>query len=70
MSQGFSFFENHDKVCEALNCFDKATNKVAIEVGSRGSIVLFLCDSCKPKVVVTKPDINHSKLETQNHDKL
>lgn len=63
MIQGISSFENHDKMCEALHCFDKATNKVAIEVGSRGSIVLFLCDSCKPKIVVNKYDFNHSKLE-------
>jgi len=61
---------NNGTICEALGCYAKATNKVAVKVGHTGTILLFLCDSCKLKICAHHIDINHSKLEIQGHDKL
>ncbi len=40
---------NNSVICEAVGCYAKATTKVAARLGSEGTIVLFLCDTCKPK---------------------
>ena len=37
-------------ICEAMGCYSKATNKIAVEVAPKGkTIFLFLCKNCKPK---------------------
>ncbi len=36
-------------MCEATGCFEKATDKIAIKVGSLGVITLLLCSNCIPK---------------------
>jgi hypothetical protein len=36
-------------ICEATDCFEKATNKVVIKVGSLGVITLLLCSNCVPE---------------------
>jgi hypothetical protein len=40
---------NKDIVCEAAGCYSTATNKIAVKVGSKKTIFLFLCNICKPK---------------------
>ena len=60
---------NNNTVCEALGCYSKATNKIPVEVGSKGTIILFLCDNCKPKFYsASHQDINESKLEVTSND--
>jgi hypothetical protein len=36
-------------IYEAAGCFEKATDKIAIKVGSLGVITLLLCSNCVPK---------------------
>jgi hypothetical protein len=38
-----------ESVCEAFACAAKSTKKIAIPVGDKGSIFLFVCDSCLSK---------------------
>ena len=60
---------NNNTVCEALGCYSKATNKIAVKVGSKGTIFLFLCDNCKTKFYSTShQDVNESKLEITSND--
>ncbi|HEY7572053.1 MAG TPA: hypothetical protein VH796_11860 [Nitrososphaeraceae archaeon] len=37
------------QVCEATDCFKKATERIAIKVGNMGAITLFVCDGCIAK---------------------
>jgi hypothetical protein len=55
---------NNNIICEALGCYSKANNKIAVEVGSKGTIFLCLCDNCKPKFYsASHQDIKESKME-------
>ncbi|HEY7571453.1 MAG TPA: hypothetical protein VH796_08790 [Nitrososphaeraceae archaeon] len=36
-------------VCEATGCFEKATDKIVVKVGSLGAISLLLCRNCVAK---------------------
>ncbi|MDQ6862797.1 MAG: hypothetical protein M3044_03120 [Thermoproteota archaeon] len=36
-------------ICEAVGCDAIATTKVAARLGHEESIILFLCENCKPK---------------------
>jgi hypothetical protein len=36
-------------VCEALGCNSSYTERVAVRVGAKGTIFLFLCKNCKGK---------------------
>ena len=46
MSQEIIDPEVNNDTCEAVGCFAKATNKIAVKVGSLGSINLYLCKGC------------------------
>ena len=41
---------NNSIVCEAIGCYSKATNKITLSVGYKGTISLFLCTNCKSKL--------------------
>lgn len=41
---------NND-MCEAANCFEKATNKIDLKVGNKGVITLDLCNGCIARFV-------------------
>jgi hypothetical protein len=36
-------------ICEALDCSNKATDEISLNVGKFGRISLFLCKECLPK---------------------
>ncbi|MGA9170933.1 MAG: hypothetical protein WCF03_01870 [Nitrososphaeraceae archaeon] len=42
-------YDDDSAICEALGCYSKATGKITLKVGSKGTITLFLCESCKPR---------------------
>ena len=54
-------------ICEAIGCYSEDTNKIAVKVGSKGSIILFLCDKCKLKFCEDLADHNQSNLEMTSH---
>jgi hypothetical protein len=41
---------NNNIICEAIGCCAKATNRVAVKVGHEGTVALYLCDDCRPKL--------------------
>lgn len=52
-------------ICEAVGCFAKAKFKVPINVGTKGTISLFLCENCRPRF--STDDANYiKKSETAN----
>jgi len=64
MSNNATSSEFNDFTCEGFGCYAKATTKVAARVGSKGTMFLFLCDSCKPKFSSSLDESNKgSKLE-------
>jgi hypothetical protein len=54
-------------ICEALGCNAKATAKLAVPVGTKGTIFLFLCDNCKLKFYSPCQDDNKSNLEVTSN---
>jgi hypothetical protein len=59
---------NNDIICEAIACYSKATNKIAIKVGSDDrTMSLFLCNNCKPKFYSPYHDDKQSKLEVASN---
>jgi hypothetical protein len=46
-------------ICEAVGCFAKAKFKVPINVGTKGTISLYLCEDCKPRFC--SDENNHGK---------
>jgi hypothetical protein len=40
---------NNSDVCEAVNCFDKATIHLEVRIGHKGTISLSLCNDCVGK---------------------
>lgn len=44
----FKSNEISTQVCNAFGCFNTATVKVVLPVGSK-SITIFVCENCKPK---------------------
>ncbi|HEY7570075.1 MAG TPA: hypothetical protein VH796_01780 [Nitrososphaeraceae archaeon] len=38
--------EAHDATCEAVGCFEKATDEIAVNVGNLGEIQVLLCSNC------------------------
>jgi hypothetical protein len=47
-------------ICEAIGCFAKAKFKVLINVETKGTISLFLCENCRPKFATD--DANYTKI--------
>jgi hypothetical protein len=47
-------------ICEAVGCFAKAKFKVPINVGTKGTISLFLCEKCRPRF--STDDANYIKI--------
>lgn len=45
---------NNDSVCEALGCSYKATDKITVKIGTKGTISLFLCRNCILRFPVEK----------------
>lgn len=41
--------EVYNSICEAVGCFARATNNIAVKVGTLGVISLFLCNDCISK---------------------
>jgi hypothetical protein len=37
---------DNDMMCEAVNCFEKATNTIEVEAGNHRTISLSLCNDC------------------------
>jgi hypothetical protein len=46
MSQEIIDSEVNNDTCEGVGCSAKATNEIAVKVGSLGSISLYLCEYC------------------------
>jgi hypothetical protein len=42
-------FQVNNTICEAIQCFAKATNKIDVKVGESGVIPLYLCKHCVRK---------------------
>jgi hypothetical protein len=38
-----------EQVCEAVDCFNKGTERIEVSAGSYGSITLYLCSGCSPQ---------------------
>ena len=55
--QGTSITDNkiakevNKQICEALDCSNKATDEISLNVGKFGTISLFLCKECIPKLL-------------------
>jgi hypothetical protein len=45
---------NNSIICEAVGCSAKATTKVTTRLGSDGTILLFLCDNCNSKFMLSE----------------
>ena len=41
---------NNTEICNSLSCFNKATVKIVLPVGSK-SITIIVCENCKSKFV-------------------
>jgi hypothetical protein len=41
--------EINNITCEGFSCSTSATSKIAVKVGTTGTILLSLCDSCKSR---------------------
>jgi hypothetical protein len=52
--------EVNNSICEAIGCFAKAKFKVPINVGTKGTISLFLCEKCRPRF--STDDVNYTKI--------
>jgi hypothetical protein len=39
-------FQVNNTICESVQCFAKATNKIDVKVGESGVIPLYLCKHC------------------------
>ena len=61
MSNNTMSSEVNNSICEAIGCFAKAKFKVPINVGTKGTISLFLCEDCKPRFC--RDENNHVKKE-------
>jgi hypothetical protein len=42
-------FQINNCICEANGCFKNATDKIALRVGTLGTITLFVCRDCVAK---------------------
>jgi hypothetical protein len=42
-------FQNNYRICEANGCFENATDKIALRIGTLGIINLFVCRGCVAK---------------------
>jgi hypothetical protein len=49
MSQQMIEEDVNNGICEAVGCFEKATNKINVKVGQEGVILLHLCEGCVNK---------------------
>lgn len=36
-------------ICECIGCNASATSRIALKVGHKGQIILFLCEKCRPR---------------------
>jgi hypothetical protein len=46
VSQEIIDSEVNNDTCEAVGCFAKATNEIAVKVGNLGIIYLYVCKDC------------------------
>jgi hypothetical protein len=46
MTQSTLYSDINNDICEASNCFEKATTKINVKVGNKGVITLDLCSGC------------------------
>jgi hypothetical protein len=67
MNNNIRSSEINNPICEFVGCYSEATNKIAVKVGSKGTIFLFLCDNCKPKFCTDQADYRQSNLEVSSH---
>ena len=44
--------EINKQICEAIDCFNSATNEIRLDIGKFGRISLFLCKECVPKFTI------------------
>jgi hypothetical protein len=51
MTQNSLYSDIYNDMCEAANCFKKATTKIDLKVGNKGVITLDLCNSCIARFV-------------------
>jgi hypothetical protein len=49
MAQNLHVYHPHIKICEAVDCYESATEKVEISAGKFGIITLNLCHECAVK---------------------
>ncbi len=49
MDQGCIDSEANNCICEAVECFARATDKIALEGGTYGVISVMVCRNCKGK---------------------
>jgi hypothetical protein len=45
--------------CEAIDCHNKATDEISLNVGKFGKISLFLCKNCLPKFRIEGANIEN-----------
>lgn len=51
MSDNSTSSDHNDSiVCDAIGCYSKATNRIALSVGPKRTISLLLCSNCKEKL--------------------
>jgi hypothetical protein len=46
MNQDYDDTDINKNICEAVGCFAKATDKIALEGGTRGIISVLVCKNC------------------------
>jgi hypothetical protein len=56
MSQQMIGEDVNNGICEAVGCFEKATNKINVKVGQQGIILLHLCKACVNKFREEEPE--------------
>jgi hypothetical protein len=62
-NNGSAEHDNKNIICESAGCYPKPTNKIALKVGTKRTIFLFLWDICKPKFCPEQSNCNQLKLE-------
>jgi hypothetical protein len=49
MSKGILDLQVNKTICEAVGCFENATDRIVVKAGNLGTISLLLCRDCVPK---------------------
>ena len=50
---------SNKEICEAIDCSNKATDEISLNVGKFGTILLFLCKECLPKFIIKGANIEN-----------